>query len=297
MRTVLPDLSIRQLEYLVAVAEEPTWAAAAEEIGVSPSALSQGLAELERRVGVVLFERQGRRRVLRPETREVLEHARRVLALTGDLARWSERVRTGIEGAIRLGMIDVAAVNHYPDVLRRFRDQHPGIELTLRVEPSGRLLDDLVGGELELVVCVAPSVPPKGIITEPLLEEELAIYRPDGRRAGPAGDWGPWVLFPSGSHTRAVIEAALRAEGATVETVADSHQPEVLREMVTLGLGWTVLPVIQAETGPRPLSRARLLTSRRLVMARREGSPIDPATGALAASLARVTAPPAGRKR
>ena len=85
MRRVLPDLSIRQLEYLVAVAEYPTWGEAADQVGVSASALSQGLAELERRVGVPLFDREGRRRVLRPAAGEVLEHARRVLALTGDL--------------------------------------------------------------------------------------------------------------------------------------------------------------------------------------------------------------------
>ena len=159
---MLPDLSIRQLEYLVAVADAPTWAVAAAETGVSPSALSQGLAELERRVGIELFDREGRRRILRPAAREVLEHARRVLALTGDLARWAERVRTGTEGDVRLGMIDVAAVNHYPEVLRRFRDENPDVELRLRVEPSGSLLHDLVGGDLDLVVCVEPSVPARG---------------------------------------------------------------------------------------------------------------------------------------
>ena len=55
----LPDLSIRQLEYLIAVAEENTWADASDAVGVTPSALSQGLAELERRVGVSLFDRVG----------------------------------------------------------------------------------------------------------------------------------------------------------------------------------------------------------------------------------------------
>jgi DNA-binding transcriptional LysR family regulator len=282
---VLPDLSIRQLEYLVVVADAPTWAAAADEVGVSQSALSQGLAELERRIGVPLFERRGRRRVLRAAAGDVLEHARQVLALTGDLARWAERVRTGEGGGIRVGMVDVAAVNHYPTILRRFRDDHPDLELRLSVAPSEDLLDSLVGGELDLVVCVAPATPRRGVSTEPLMEEELAVYRPDGKSAGPASGWGPWVLFPTGSHTRAVIEAALRAEGATVETVADSHQPEVLREMVGLGLGWTVLPVIQAETGERPLRRARLLTTRLLVIARRDGAAVDPAATALAATL------------
>ncbi len=286
MRTVLPDVSIRQLEYLLLVAESPTWAVAAEEAGVSPSALSQGLAELERRVGVALFDREGRRRVFRPAAHEVLEHARRVLALTEDLARWAERVRTGSEGELRLGMIDVAAVNHYPGVLRRFRDDHPGLVLRLRVAPSGSLLDDLASGDLDLVVCVEPAAAVPGIVTEPLMVEELAVYRPDGKRAGPPETWGPWVLFPPGSHTRAVIESALRSEGASIVTVADSHQPEVLREMVELGLGWTVLPVAQAETGERPLRRARLLTTRQLVSARRDGSAVDPASAALAEALA-----------
>ena len=74
---MLPDLSIRQLEYLVAVDEAATWARAAALVGVSPSALSQGLAELERRLGVALFDREGRRRQLRPAAVPVVAHARR----------------------------------------------------------------------------------------------------------------------------------------------------------------------------------------------------------------------------
>ena len=60
----VPNLTVQQLEYLVAVADAPTWAVAASVMGVTPSAMSQGLAELERRVGIPLFERDGRRRVL-----------------------------------------------------------------------------------------------------------------------------------------------------------------------------------------------------------------------------------------
>src|SRR5665811_417513 len=110
----LPDISIRQLEYLVAVADSPTWAVAAADVGVSPSALSQGLAELERRVGVDLFQPEGRRRVLRDAASPVLDHARQVVSLTSDLADWSNRVRSSVTGRVRLGMVDVAVVDHYP---------------------------------------------------------------------------------------------------------------------------------------------------------------------------------------
>ena len=109
----LPDLSIRQLEYLVAVADAPSWAIAAEEVGVSPSALSQGLSELERRVGVPLFGRDGRRRILQPHAEVVLEHARQVVSLTGDLAKWAKRTKDADEGFIRVGMIDIAATQHF----------------------------------------------------------------------------------------------------------------------------------------------------------------------------------------
>ncbi len=293
----LPDLSIRQLEYLVAVDEEPTWAKAAERVGVSPSALSQGLAELERRLGIGLFDREGRRRRIRSSAGPVLTHARHVLGLTGDLAGWAQRLRRGSAGRVRLGIIDAAAVVHFPDELRAFRADRPEVELLLRVSPSAQLIDQLVGGGVDLVVCVEPPHPIPGIETEPLLIEHLNVYGPPDRRIGEPATWGPWVLFPEGSHTRSLVEAALRALGAPLDVVGESHQPEVLREMVRLGAGWAVLPSSQAEYGDRALGNGLALTTRRLVIAQRAGSVHDPAADELASRFvqacvgARVSGP------
>lgn len=278
MAVALPDLSIRQLEYLVAVADADTFALAAERVGVSPSALSQGLAELERRIGVPLFDREGRRRVLRNDVRPVLDHARQVVALTADLTEWAQRTRSGDQGQLRLGMIDASAVQHHAEALRRFRAEHPELRIHLRVAPSGELLRELVGGALDLAVCVEPPESVRGVGTEPLLSEDLSVYAPDGRRQpGPGAGWGPWVLFPRGAHTRAVAETALRRRGAQLDVVAESHQPEVLCEMVRLGLGWSVLPTVQAEWGDRPLTGCGVLARRRLVTARRSGAALHPA--------------------
>jgi DNA-binding transcriptional LysR family regulator len=91
------------------------------------------------------------------------------------------------------------------------------------------------------------------------------------------------VAFPSGSHTRRVVATALAAAGARFEVVAESNQPEVLREMVRLGLGWAVLPAVQAEPGADPLvpARAEPIAVRRLVLARRADIPPDAAVDAL----------------
>ncbi len=174
----MPDISIRQMEYLVAVADSPTWAAAAADVGVSPSALSQGLAELERRIGVDLFEPDGRRRLLRASAQPALDHARQVVSLTSDLMSWSTRLRTARTGKVRLGLIDVAAVVHFPDVVRAFRAEHSGVELMLSVAPSATLLDGLRNGQLDLVVCVQPPLPVVGIETEPLIDEPLVVIAP-----------------------------------------------------------------------------------------------------------------------
>ncbi len=285
------QITTQHLDYLVSVGQHRTWADAAESCGVSPSALSQGLAELERRVGVALFDREGRRRVLTAAAHEVLSYAQNVVAQTHDLERWAEARRDGETGSLRVGMIDVAAITHFPDQLHAFRNRHPSVDLRLSVSGSSALVDQLRSGALDLAVIVEPVGHVADMAVTHLLSEPLAVYAPAGQRHRRPQDWGPWVTFPTTSHSREWIRQELAALGSGFEVVAESHQPEVLREMVRLGMGWTVLPVSQAETGPAPLVRAkqRPLFERSLVVARRVGALPHPGVNQL---LALLTRPP-----
>ncbi len=283
----LPDISIRQLEYLVAIADSPTWAAAAATVGVSASALSQGLAELERRVGIDMFESVGRRRILRVTATPVLEHARQVVALTRDMTEWADRLSSAQTGRVRLGLIDVAAVVHFPDVLRSFRTEHSEVDLKLSVSSSRRLLDDVQRGELDIAVCVEPPEPIAGVETLSLLSEPMIVYGPPGVAIGKPSSWGPWVLFPADSHSRQLVVDRLAELGSPVTVAAESHQPDVLREMVLLGLGWTVLPRSQGESERGDLTVGEQILERKLVLARRTGGVSDPAVDELAHRLRR----------
>jgi DNA-binding transcriptional LysR family regulator len=287
----VPNLTVQQLGYLVAVADAPTWAVAAAAVGVTPSALSQGLAELERRVGLPLFERDGRRRVLAASATPVLAHAREVLARTIDLARYAHQLREGRGGSLRVGMIDAAAVEHFSETLRHFRVHRPDLDLRLTVTSSAALLDLLRRAELDLVVCVEPPGVVESLVTTPLTSEALHVHAPDRRALGrQPGEWGPWVTFPVGAHTRLVIEQALRRVGAPFDVVAESHQPEVLREMARVGFGWTVLPPApgrRSTTGP---AVGQHIADRRLVVARRAEAVPNPAGVALELALHRAVA-------
>jgi DNA-binding transcriptional LysR family regulator len=278
--SALPDLSLRQLEYLVAVSVAPTWADAAASLGVTPSALSQGLAELERRVGVPLFDRDGRRRPLRSSATPVLEHARQVVALTGDLASWADRMRGSSLGSIRLGLIDVAAVEHFDSVINSFRMERPEVALSISVAPSAALIADLRRGALDLIVCVEPSEHPPGVTVTRVMSERIVVIAPSGTEIGSPETWGPWVLFPDGSHTRASTMEALRALGADLTVVADSHQPSVVRAMVRLGMGWGALSRSPGGDA-HGLVEGPELFRRHLALMRRDHSPLDPAAVAL----------------
>jgi DNA-binding transcriptional LysR family regulator len=288
----LLQVSTQQLDYLVAVVDAPTWSDAAAALGVSQSALSQGLVQLERRVGVTLFDRDGRRRVLRPEAAPVLDYARRVVAETRSLGRWARAVGEGSAGELRVGMIDLAATVLFGHTLQRFRRRHADLRLQLAVAPSAALSELLSAGELSLAVLVDSGRRTGELDYRPLLSDELAVYGPPGSEPGrPPGTrgWGPWVTFPASSHTRRLVAARLIELGVTFDVVAESHQPEVLRGMVALGMGWTVLPVRQAETEPNPLRRAvsEPLLTRQLVVARRHTTVPDPASDLLVDELVR----------
>src|SRR3546814_19186625 len=88
----------QKLECLVAIDRHTTWGEAAAAVGVTPSALSQGIAELERRLGVELFQRDGRRRVPSRDHLPVLRYAASTVAATRDLARWLAARRGGTTG-------------------------------------------------------------------------------------------------------------------------------------------------------------------------------------------------------
>lgn len=289
------QLTTQQLEYLVAATRAQSSADAAQSLGVTPSALRQGLSELERRLGLPLFEREGRSRVLTDYGREVHDYAQRIVGLTSDLAQWADAARKGDTGRVAVGMIDVAAVHHFATSLTHFRHSRPDADLHLIVDASAPLVERVRSGRLDAAVVVDPAEQVEGILAEPLFTEEMAVYPPPGVTVGHPSTWGPWVAFPATSYTRRLVTRSLRAVGASYEITAESHQPDVLRRMVALGLGWAVLPVVQAETEPAPLRRAAAapVWNRRLVIVRRERSVVGPATRTLLTFLANQAASPA----
>lgn len=262
---------LRQFAYLREVGRLEGFTRAAEALDVSQPALSQSLADLERRLGIPLFEPDGRHRRLTDEGREVLAFAEHTLAGLGALRERLDARRRGEAGLLRVGMIDAASLYVLPEVIRRYRLQHPEVELSLLVDTSTALIARLRAFELDLAFVVGASedgAPRAGLRIDDVLREPLYVYGPPASRSRTPPAGADWVLYPAGSRTRAVIDAGLAALGVTPRVALESHNPEVLRQMVALGLGWTVLPLPVAEergAGPAPRLRQGPLVAERVL--------------------------------
>ena len=268
----LLDVRLRHLHYLREIARAGGVTPAAARLGVSQPALSRALASLERRVGVPLVERDGRGRRLTGEGEEVLAFADRVAAQVEDLRdQLGERAR-GERGTLRVGMIDAANLYVLPGVVRDFRARFPGVELSLTVDTSNALLEGVRRFELDLAFVVGPAE--ADLSSVEIEREPLHLYAPRSSPDEPADS--DWVLYPRGQRTRALIDAGLAALGIEPRVTLESHNPEVLRQMVVLGLGWSVLPPPVAGRGGGALRRGRRVAERVLVGVRRADARAHP---------------------
>jgi DNA-binding transcriptional LysR family regulator len=268
------NLHLHQLACLRAVARCGSIAGAAEALHVSQPALSQALAEIGRRTGVPLFERAGRGRRLTAAGRELLRFAEETLAGAEALSRRLDLYCRGDGGPLHVGMIDAAGLYVLPDVVRRYRAAHPGVDLKLTVDTSDELLRRLLACELDLVFVVGPVDQP-GVSAVEVLREPLHIYTAPGDGGG--AESARWVLYPRGSRTRRLIDAAFTRAGIAPTVALESSNPAVLRQMVAMGLGWSVLPPAIAEgtSGPAVARRGDPITERPLHAARRAAAPPD----------------------
>lgn len=273
------NLHLQQLAYLREVARRGSISAAAEALHVSQPALSQALAELARRLNAVLFERAGRGRRLTAAGTEALRFAEETLAGAEALERRLAMLRGGEGGPLAVGMIDAASLYVLPEVVRRYRAAYPDVDLKLTVDRSGELLRRLRAFELDLAFVVGPVDEPDLAAVE-VLREPLYVYAPsadtdDPRRAR-------WVLYPEGRRTRRIIDEAFARAGITPSVVLESDNPDVLRQMVAMGLGWSVLPpaVAEADAVRAAVRQGERLAERPLYAVWRRTSPANPRAGA-----------------
>ncbi|GAB3116025.1 LysR substrate-binding domain-containing protein [Novispirillum itersonii subsp. nipponicum] len=250
METLMRPLpTLRQLRYLVTVAETLHFGKAAEKCFVTQSTLSAGIQDLEDLLGVTLIERQSRRKVvITPLGDDIIQRARKLLT---DAEALSDAARAGADplaGDLRLGVIPTIGPYVLPGVMPAARRAYPDLRLFLREEQSARLLSDLDAGRVDAGLLALPYET-GDLVVHPLWREDVVALLPQGH---PLADQprlydrdllGVDLLMLEDGHC--LRDHALQACGLRGPRENEAFQATSVRtlvQMVANGLGVTLLP-------------------------------------------------------
>ncbi len=253
-------MNLRDLEYLVALADHRHFGRAAAACGVSQPTLSSQLKKLESQLGVQLLERDARQVLVTPVGEQVVARARTMLADAQAIQRIAGTAHDPRAGRLALGAFPTIAPYLLPHVLGELRRALPDLELLLVEEKTSTLLDQLRRGSLDAAVVALP-VADEGWRVEPLFREEffLAVPADHPLAADPtplplAELAGEGILVLTSGHClREQALSVCRAAGAHERTGFRATSLQTLRHMVAAGLGPTILPRLSVpEPGELP---------------------------------------------
>src|SRR5512146_281394 len=143
-------MNLKQLEVFVAVAETGSFSKGAEATFITQSTVSQHISALEQELGVRLLDRTGRGALLTPGGSILLEHARRVLAATGEIGRAMDRFKGVEDTVLTIGGSNVPGNYMIPDALPLVRARFPGLKITLLQGDSRDIIERLGREEVEV---------------------------------------------------------------------------------------------------------------------------------------------------
>jgi len=291
MRRALP--SLQRLRALEAVVRLGGFSAAADEMLLTQSAVSNQIRRLEDEIGVPLIERLGKR--VKPTAEgEIL------LAAAGDIFAALERAllaiadtRGEVTGRFVMGGGGTASTYHLPPLLARFADAHPKAEVNLHTGHATELVHGLIDGAIDLIV--TSGIPADArLVREFFAEDRLVCIMPPGEETALTEiaprdlDGRRLVLFEKGFPLRDPVDewlAAAGGAGAPAPNILDVGLAEAQKSFVMAGFGWSIVPDIAvAREAARGWMKALPLApplSRPLQMAWRRDRAMNPAIRAM----------------
>ncbi len=250
-------MDLRQLRYLVALADERHFTRAATREHVAQPALSQQIRRLEDEIGIPLVERTTRRVEVTEAGALLVARARRIMAEL-EAAHAELEAAKGMEiGHVRVGTMHTMGPIDLSLLLAIFHERHPGIDLTVREEASEDLARMIRDGELDLAfLSVTERVESHGLALHQLLLEELVVVLPPAHRLANHAQVKmtqlrdeEFISYRAGARLRELLFSAARQAGFEPRIKLESNESERIRRLVGRGMGVAILPRSDAVAG------------------------------------------------
>lgn len=236
-------MDTRQLKTLITIANNRTFAQAADIVGLTPSAVSQQIQSLEQELDTILFDRNSRPPKMTSSGLQVLELANEILKLEGETK--ANLRGKHVSGTLILGAVRSSALNLLPKAIVQMRTRYPALKISLRISHSSLLIADVASGRLDAAVVAEHISIPPALRWSPFLKEPLWVIAPEGEEeTDPIKllNTKPYIRFRTDVPLANLIDTEISRLGVITQDVAEIDTIDSIVTCVRQGLGISVAP-------------------------------------------------------
>lgn len=237
------------LQAFAAVAETGSFSTAAEQMHLTQPAVSKRIALLESQLDCSLFDRIGRQIALTEAGRALLPHAQLVLQELRSAKRHIQDLRGGVTGLLTMGISHHMGLHRLPPLLQRFTELYPEVRLDIDFLDSEEAYERVLLGEVEIgVITLAPEEKPS-LQQRTVWRDELVVavaqnhpLAAQSRVSARALSQYRAILPGLNTYTGRIIKELFDRQRLPLDISMSTNYLETIKVMVSIGLGWSVLP-------------------------------------------------------
>jgi DNA-binding transcriptional LysR family regulator len=264
-------MDLASLRAFVEVARQGSFSLAGESLFLTQPAISKRIAGLEEELATRLFDRAGRQVLLTEAGRHLLPRAERIIHELTDIRRELSNLSGEVAGRLAMATSHHIGLHRLPLVLRAYSDDHPRVELDIRFMESEKACQEVEHGVLELAVVTLPLAPADTLNTEVIWQDPLrpviGLDHPLSKQKTVSVKEllaHPAVLPTRGTYTRTILDQRVNQLQGQINCTLSTDYLETLKMMVSIGLGWSLLPEILLDEHLKPLDIQELGLTRSL---------------------------------
>ncbi len=242
-------MDIASLQAFVAVAKHASFSIASEKLFLTQPAISKRISSLESQLGARLFDRINRKVSLTQAGLKLLPRAHQLILDIEDCKRVVTNLSSQVSGTLSIGTSHHIGLHRLPPVLSQFTNKYPDVELNLQFMDSEAACREIVQGNLEMALVTLPPLPIDDIHTKLIWFDPLSVIV---NKQHPLASLKTVslsqlaehkaVLPAQGTFTREIIEHAMNVQNIQLTVNLTTNYLETINMLVSVGLGWSILP-------------------------------------------------------
>lgn len=285
-------MDINNLKAFISVAETGSFSAASEQLFLTQPAISKRIAALESELDTALFDRIGRQVGLTEAGLALLPRARKILDELEDSRRAIRNLSGKVSGTLSLGTSHHIGLHRLPPILSDYSQKYPDVKLDLHFLASEEVCQQVSHGDIELGIVTLPQMPEPPLQYKKIWHDPMDIMISASNPLAKETELSletlltqPAILPEPGTYTRDIIEAAFKKINQPLASGMSTNSLETVRMLVSIGLGWSVLPRTMINRSLKVLRYPRLQFTRELGIIWHAGRTLSNATNVMVSCL------------